>query len=81
MCSDDILLARDIVEMLAIEKGSVFTPNIDSEGKRSLLQLFKILLYEKEFKALRNYPNPSAESPHPKINQPQSQKSRSYPPA
>jgi hypothetical protein len=26
MCSDDILLARDIVEMLAIEKGSVFTP-------------------------------------------------------
>ncbi len=30
MYSDEILLARDIVEMLAIEKGSVFTPTIDS---------------------------------------------------
>jgi tRNA A37 threonylcarbamoyladenosine dehydratase len=26
MYSDEILLARDIVEMLAIQKGSVFTP-------------------------------------------------------
>jgi hypothetical protein len=30
MYSDEILLARDIVETLAIEKGSVFTPTKDS---------------------------------------------------